>query len=96
MLKGMGSFIGMSVLLLGVGVMAGYISGGTTWETYRAVARAMRAFWWAAGSLFVAGIIYRIAFNRLSGVCGVLFSLAIAVALILTGFHYAIGGGWWR
>ncbi|GKW07922.1 hypothetical protein R9X49_14115 [Pectobacterium carotovorum] len=96
MLKGMGSFIGMSVLLLGVGVMAGYISGGTTWETYRAVARGMRAFWWASGSLFVAGIIYRIAFNRLSGVCGVLFSLAIAVALILTGFHYAIGGGWWR
>lgn len=96
MLKGMGSFFAMSILLWAVGCMAGYIYGGVQWSTYKAIARGINAFWWASGGLFLAGIMYRIAFNRLSSVCGVLFTVAIAVALVLTGFHFAVGGGWWR
>jgi hypothetical protein len=49
MLKGIGSFIGMALLLLAAGCMAGYIYGGVQWSTYRALARAVSAFWWASG-----------------------------------------------
>jgi hypothetical protein len=97
MLKGVGAFTGMALLLLAAGCMAGYIYGGVQWSTYRALDRAVSAFWWASGALLVAGIVYRIAFKRFSSVCGVLFIVAITVALMLTGFHYAVGGNtWWR
>ncbi|MDM2735846.1 hypothetical protein OGY35_10715 [Citrobacter sp. Ct235] len=97
MVRGMGAFIVMAALLLAMGCMAGYIYGGISWSTYYAVGRAVKAFWWAAGILFIAGIVYRIVFNRLSGMCGILLFVAIAVALVLTGFHYAVGGSaWWR
>lgn len=96
MLKGLGSFVGMALLLLAAGSMAGYIYGGVQWSTYRALARAVRAFWWASGALFLLGIVYRVVFNRLSSVCGVLFAAAIAIALVLTGLHFAVGGGLWR
>lgn len=96
MLKGIGSFIGMALLLLAAGCMAGYIYGGVQWSTYRALARAVSAFWWASGALFLLGIVYRIVFNRLSSVCGVLFTAAIAIALVLSGLHFAVGGGWWH
>ncbi|CAM3823278.1 hypothetical protein [Rouxiella silvae] len=97
MVKGFGSLIGMSVLLCAAGCMAGYIYGGVQWSTYYAIGRGINAFWWASGALFISGIVYRVIFNRLSAVCGILFSVAIAVALVLTGFHYAVGGSaWWR
>lgn len=96
MVRGVGPSITMAVLLLAAGCMAGYIYGGIPLTTYYAVGRAVKSFWWVAGLLFIAGIIYRIVFNRLSGVCGIL-CVAIAVALVLTGFHYAVGGSaWWR
>lgn len=59
MLKGIGSFVGMSLLMLAVGCMAGYIYGWTTWSTYHAVGRAVKAFWLASGVLFISGIAYR-------------------------------------
>ncbi len=97
MVRGLGSFIGMSVLLFAAGCMAGYIYGGVQLSTYYAIARGISAFWRASGVLFISGIIYRVIFNRLSTVCGVLFCVSIAVALILTGFHYAVGSSaWWR
>ncbi|EFH5541085.1 hypothetical protein GPH23_03355 [Escherichia coli] len=92
MIRGVGSFITMAVLLLAAGCMAGYIYGGIPWSTYNAVGRAVKAFWWASGALFISGIIYRVIFNRLSTVCGILFCVTIVVALVLTGFHYAVGG----
>lgn len=57
MLKGIGSFIGMALLLLAAGCMAGYIYGGVQWSTYRALARAVSAFWWASGALLSAPVI---------------------------------------
>ena len=97
MIRGVGSFITMAVLLLAAGCMAGYIYGGIPWSTYYAVGRAVKAFWWASGALFISGIIYRVIFNRLSTVCGILFCVTIVVALVLTGFHYAVcGSAWWR
>ncbi|AJJ25237.1 hypothetical protein N4224_04220 [Yersinia enterocolitica] len=91
MVRGLGSFIAMSVLLLAAGWMAGYIYGGVQWTTSRAIARGISAFWWATGALFISGILYRVIFNRLSAVCGILFCVTIAVALVLTGFHDAVG-----
>lgn len=96
MLKGIGSFVGMSLLMLAVGCMAGYIYGWTTWSTYHAVGRAVKAFWLASGVLFISGISYRAFFNKLSSVCGILLALSLCIALVLTGYYYAIGGGWWR
>lgn len=96
MLRSIWSFAGMALLLLAAGSMAGYIYGGVQWSTYRALSRAVSAFWWASGALFLLGIVYRIVFNKLSSVCGVLFTAAIAIALVLTGLHFAVGGGWWR
>lgn len=89
MLKSIGSFIGMSVLLLAVGFMARYIYGSVTWSTYHAIGRAVEAFWLASGALFIAGMVYRFTFNRLSTVCNLLFGLSISIALVLTSFYYA-------
>lgn len=88
MLKSIGAFIGMSVLLLAVGFMTKYIYGSVKWSTYDVIARAFEAFWLASGVLLIAGIVYRLIFNRLSAVCNLLFILSISIALVLTGFLF--------
>lgn len=96
MLNGIKSLIGMSVLLLAVGYMAGYIYGNVYVSTYNAISRGVSAFWLASGALFITGIVYRATFNRLSSVCGILLCVSLAVALLLTGFHYAVDSSVWR
>ncbi len=96
MLKGIGSFIVGAVLLLAMGYMTGYICGSVKAPTYRTIGRAIDAFWLASGALFIAGVVFRIAFKRLSSVCGVLFCVSLVVALVLSGFYHATwsNGSW--
>lgn len=89
------SIIMLCLAILLTGYLIGYVVDHTTMQTYWILGRAINALWLASLVLFICGVIYRVIFNKLSTLNGVLLLIVISSALLLHGFYLAIGNFRW-